>query len=626
MISLKCRPVKVLFLLNDGFGIGGTITTTFNLGSALAERGHQVEVLSTARRRDMPHMSLHPAVRLMALVEARTGHPDYVDDDPQRGRPARFYPKADYRSSDYDRMVEERYARYLGGSDADVVIATRPGLIAYAGRFAPDRMIRIGQEHLTRLQQRKAMRTELPRHLRKLDAFVTITARDAEDYRAHVRLPNTELTFIPNSVPAPAVPPSHGRDKIVVAAGRLVQGKRYDLLIRAFAAVAAERPDWQLRVYGQGKLRSDLRALVAELGLHDNVLMMGPYAPIETEWAKGAIAAVPSDQEPFGMTLVEAMRCGVPVVSTDAPYGPAEILQDGTDGLLTPVGDEAALAATLLRLINDDGQREAMAAAALKNSQRYDPALIAEQYEQLFERLAARKAARRRWWPRRERPAAPQPALGPAPTSAVPTVDALVTADGELVLSDGADLIWWGEDDKVPVGGDLAEGSWQLRTQDGAAVRAGRLDTRALIPGTATRVQLPHRLSDGCLGLRVWDRSVYAEIGTVLIDADGLRIEGRLVGAEPADPVLELRSTTTRELPGSVTASGFTVRIGALPAGMWQLWLRYAPGRPAVRLGRFLDDVARKDVAYVLPPIVTGGVTMQPHYDANNEFSIRVTR
>jgi hypothetical protein len=54
--------------------------------------------------------------------------------------------------------------------------------------------------------------------------------------------------------------------------------------------------------------------------------------------------------------------------------------------------------------------------------------------------------------------------------------------------------------------------------------------------------------------------------------------------------------------------------------------LRYAPGRPAVRLGRLLDDVARKDVAYVLPQITTGGVTMQPHYDANNEFSIRVTR
>nr|BFE72018.1 hypothetical protein GCM10020092_053190 [Actinoplanes digitatis] len=236
--------------------------------------------------------------------------------------------------------------------------------------------------------------------------------------------------------------------------------------------MAAERPDWQLRIYGQGQEAGDLRALVAELGLHDNVLMMGPYTPIETEWAKGAIAAVTSDRESFGMTLVEAMRAGVPVVSTAAPHGPAEILQDGVDGLLTPVGDEAAMAAALLRLINDDAEREAMADAALKNSERYDPALIAERYEQLFERLAARKA-RWRWWHRLQPRPAPQPALGPALTSAVPTVDAQVTADGELVLAGGAGLVWCRGEDKVPVGGDLTEGNWRLRTQDGAAVRAG---------------------------------------------------------------------------------------------------------------------------------------------------------
>jgi hypothetical protein len=289
------------------------------------------------------------------------------------------------------------------------------------------------------------------------------------------------------------------------------------------------------------------------------------------------------------------------------------------------VGDEAALAAALLRLINDDAEREAMAAAALKNSERYDPALIAEQYEELFDRLTARKAARRRWWPRWSRPAAPQPALGPAPTSADSSADVLVTANGELVPADGADLSWCRGDERVPVGGDLTEGSWQLRTADGTAVRAGRLDTRALIPGTVTRVRLPYRLSDGSLGLRVWDRPVYAEIARVPIDTDSLRIEGRVVGAEPVDPVLELRGPETWELAGFVTESGFSVRIGALPVGTWHLWLRCAPGQPAIRLGRLLDDVARKDIAYVLPPISTGDVTMQPFYYASNEFSIRVS-
>src|SRR5919112_4401045 len=146
-------------------------------------------------------------------------------------------------------------------------------------------MIRIGQDPRTRRQQRRAMRAQLPRLINKLDAFVTITARDAQDYERHLNLRRTVLRFIPNSVPAPTVPVSDGSARLVVAAGRLAEGKRYDVLIRAFAKVVGERPDWQLRVYGAGKMSQALRALVVELGLHNHVLMMGPYSPIETEWA-----------------------------------------------------------------------------------------------------------------------------------------------------------------------------------------------------------------------------------------------------------------------------------------------------------------------------------------------------
>ena len=80
--------MKVLFLINNGFGIGGTITTTFNLASALAARGHDVEVLSTLRHRDIPQLPVHPAVKLLGLVETRTDHPDYDAADPLRGKPA----------------------------------------------------------------------------------------------------------------------------------------------------------------------------------------------------------------------------------------------------------------------------------------------------------------------------------------------------------------------------------------------------------------------------------------------------------------------------------------------------------------------------------------------------------
>ena len=148
---------------------------------------------------------------------------------------------------------------------------------------------------------------------------------------------------MPNSVPEPGVEPADGTGKWVVAAGRLAPVKRYDLLITAFAKVGAARPDWRLRIYGGGDASATkLRALIDELGLYNHVFLMGPANPIEPEWAKGSIAAVTSSLESFGMTIVEAMRCGLPVVATDCPHGPGEIIDNGVDGRLVPVGDADA--------------------------------------------------------------------------------------------------------------------------------------------------------------------------------------------------------------------------------------------------------------------------------------------
>jgi len=633
--------MKMLFLLNDAFAIGGTVRTTFNLAGALAARGHDVEILSTRRRRDVPQLPVDPRVRVMSLLEHRPEHPDYDTTDPKRGRSPKVYPAADYRSYDYDLLAEDRYQRYLKASDADVVIATRAGLIAYAAKFAPDRMVRIGQEHLTRTQQRKAMQEELPRHIRKLDAFVTVTEHDADDYRAHLRrLGDTRVLFIPNSVPAPHVPPAHGESRIVVAAGRLVALKRYDLLIRAFAHVAAAHPEWQLRIYGAGQENESLRALILELGLHNNVLMMGSFTPLESEWAKAGLSASPAAREPFGMTLVEAMRCGVPVVSTDAPHGPREILTPGVDGLLTKVDDVDALAAALLALTGDDTRRQAMAGAALANSARYDPGIIAARYEQLFAELAASKKKKPHKY------AEMPPVLGPAPTLTLPVVDCTVTPAGEVELrpgpaiAPGTKLTWrrMGVNGAAPEHaqegltvrlGDLSDGAWELRLPDDRAALAGVRETRSLLgqesgEGGVHR-QLPYRMVTGGLGLRVWQRAVHAEVGDVRADDDGVHVIGRLLGAQfTAPPTLRLDGPEQRELPAEATTpTTFAVTVPALPPGTWHLSIEYGEG--TARLGRFLDDVADKKTAFVLPAATIGGVTVQPTYLWGNEFSVRVT-
>jgi glycosyltransferase involved in cell wall biosynthesis len=235
-----------------------------------------------------------------------------------------------------------------------------------------------------------------------VDAVVTTTEADAAVYRANMRLPGVRILAVPNSVPAPGPPPPDGTAKVVAAAGRLVRAKRFDLLIEAFGQVTAERPDWSLRIYGGGAERARLHELIEDRGLVEQVTLMGVRSPIEAEFAQASIVASASDAESFGMTLVEAMRCGVPVVSTDCPLGPAEIIRDGVDGRLVPVGDHDALASALLDLIADEPGRRRMGAAARTAASRFEPALVAHTYDRLFTELTATRRARA-WQRRRAR-------------------------------------------------------------------------------------------------------------------------------------------------------------------------------------------------------------------------------
>ncbi|MGW6792821.1 glycosyltransferase family 4 protein [Streptomyces chartreusis] len=381
--------MKISFLLHNAYGIGGTITTTFNLAQALADR-HEVEIVSVLRHRERPNFALDPRVSLRPLVDLR-----HEKEHPLHLRPARVFPAAEYRYGQYSELTDQRIGECLAQTEAEVVIGTRPGLNVHLARQAPEHVVRIGQEHLTLDNHSPRLRTALRRAYRRLDVLTTVTEADAASYRRKMRLPGVRVEALPNSVPDPVLPAADGTAKVIVAAGRLVPVKRYDLLIEAFAPVAAAHPDWRLRIYGKGEEQARLRQLIEDLGLSDHAFLMGAAAPMEAEWVKGSIGATAANFEPFGMTIVEAMRCGLPVVSTDCPYGPGEIIEDGTDGRLVPVGDREAMSAALLELVRDDERRRRMGRRALENARRFGPVPVVEQAERLIdEAMTARGTAR----------------------------------------------------------------------------------------------------------------------------------------------------------------------------------------------------------------------------------------
>ncbi|WP_344023845.1 glycosyltransferase family 4 protein [Streptomyces luteireticuli] len=385
--------MHISFLIHNAYGIGGTIRTTYNLASTLAEH-HDVEVVSVFRHRDEPVLAPSAKVRLRHLVDLRKGSPGYEGDDPEYERPATVFPAAEGRYKQYSALTDRRIADHLRSLECDVVVGTRPGLNVHIAQQARRGVTRVGQEHLTLSTHSAPLKLALRTHYPRLDAVTTVTEADARTYRKVMRLPGVRIEAVPNSVPAPALAPADSSGKWVIAAGRLAPAKRYDVLVKAFAKVVERRPDWRLRIYGAGTEKAKLRALVDKLGLYNHVFLMGPANPLEAEWVKGSIGAVTSSLESFGMTIVEAMRCGLPVVSTDCPHGPREIITDGTDGLLVPVGKTDAIAAGLLKLIEDDELRRRMGRAALESSARFDPAEIAGRYERLFDDLTGRGALR----------------------------------------------------------------------------------------------------------------------------------------------------------------------------------------------------------------------------------------
>ncbi|MGW3353884.1 glycosyltransferase family 4 protein [Streptomyces bungoensis] len=383
--------MKITFLIHNVYGIGGTIRTTLNLAAALADR-HEVTVVSMLRQRARPRFAVDPRVRIVPLVDLREGSADAAD--PLLGRPAEVFPAAEKRYRQYSRLTDLRAEEYLRACDADVIIGTRPGVNVYLARFGPPGALRIAQEHLTHDTHSRKLLAGLARHYRTLDAVVTTTEADAAVYRAKMRLPGVRVLAVPNGVPDPGLPPADLSAKVVAAAGRLVRGKRFDLLIEAFEEVAAKQPDWSLRIYGAGAEKERLQQSIDGRGLAGQVRLMGTRSPIEPEFARASIVVSASEAESFGMTLVEAMRCGVPVVSTDCPLGPAEIIRHGVDGLLVPVGDREALTAALLELIADEPARRRMGEAARVAARRFDPGPVARTYDELFAELAGSRRSR----------------------------------------------------------------------------------------------------------------------------------------------------------------------------------------------------------------------------------------
>lgn len=272
-----------------------------------------------------------------------------------------------------DRAIRSAMvARHLAGVDTRLVGRLGTNLTAaLEGRSPPARLLR---------------RLPMRRLYARVDRVVAVSEGVAEDTRRITGLPASRVTVIRNPVvtaelPARAAEPVAHRwfgergAPVILGAGRLTRQKDFPTLIRAFAHLRRGRPA-RLVILGEGGDRRALEALAAELDVEADVDLVGHVANPYAWMAQADLFVLSSAWEGSPNVLTEAMACGTPVVASDCPSGPRELLADGRCGPLVPVGNDAAMAAAMGRVLDSPPSAEALREAV----REYSAEASAERY------------------------------------------------------------------------------------------------------------------------------------------------------------------------------------------------------------------------------------------------------
>ena len=295
----------------------------------------------------------------------------------------------------YRRMLKSELMRIR----PDITISVLRREINFINSI-PDGSHKIGELHVNRSNYRnftsrdnnfvkrffaRFWMNDLLRHLKKLDRMVVLTEDAKQDWPELTNVP-----LIPDPIPFKVDQVTTLSSKRIVSIGRYAYEKGNDLLLKAWAMVENQCQGWTLDIYGQGH-QTPYRELMQELGIDESYCRLhGSITDVKNIYQGSSIFTLPSRFEGFGLVIIEAMACGVPVVTFDCENGPRNIIANNLDGILVKPFDVDEYAESLLRLIQDDQLRCQMGKRAHESSQRYLIEDIAQKWKDLFDEITAK--------------------------------------------------------------------------------------------------------------------------------------------------------------------------------------------------------------------------------------------
>lgn len=369
--------------LHSPSGMERVLTLKANYLAAQADK-YEIYLLLTEGRDKLPYYPLLPGIHVIRL--------DINFDDLYMVSPLKkiigyFRKQKLFRRRLTDCLMEIR---------PDITVSLLRRDINFLNRIQ-DGSVKIGEIHFNRANYRDFKNNRLPAfiqktvakywmgqlitELKKLKRFIVLSEEDKEKWPElkNLSVIYNPLSFYPEQV-------SDCTNKKVIAAGRYMPQKGFDLLIDCWKIVSEKHPDWTLSIYGDG-MRNELQSQIDKLGLKHTCFLEHSVSNITDKYIESSIFVLSSRYEGFGMVIIEAMACGVPPVAFACPCGPKDIIRDGEDGFLVENGNIGQLAEKICYLIEQEDERKRMGKAARTNVQRFKMENIGRQWDKLFDDL-----------------------------------------------------------------------------------------------------------------------------------------------------------------------------------------------------------------------------------------------